>query len=244
MAKKSNKKVLITNGSGAIGEEAVKAFASRGAQVAFFYNDMQKEAFALSNRTGALAVRCDVSNPASVKSAMETCKQFYHGELDVLVCNAGLSDYNLVTQIGSERWNEVINVNLNSVYYTINEILPQMIEAKQGNIIIVSSMWGQVGASSEVAFSTAKAGLIGMTKALAKELGPSGIRVNCIAPGNIKDDTAIDADEELTRAYIKGTPLMRLGDASEVAALMEFLASDRLGFITGQIIGVNGGSVV
>ena len=244
MSKKTSKKVLITGGSRGIGAEAVRSFTARGAQVAFFYNKSQTEAMALSKKTGALAVRCNVARPESVAAAMETVREFFAGEVDVLICNAGISDFNLVTHIGTTRWNEVMDVNLNGVYYTINEVLPLMIDAKSGSVIIVSSMWGQVGASCEVAYSTAKAGLIGMTKALAKEVGPSGIRVNCIAPGMIDTDMNRNVSAEATQEIIEETPLMRIGQPEDIASLMEFLASDKASFITGQIIGVNGGLVV
>lgn len=244
MTQKKAKKVLITGGSRGIGAEAVRKFAARGAQVAFLYRKSQKEAMSLSKRTGALAVQCNVGNPQSVANAMEVVKAYFDNEIDVLVCNAGISDFNLVTHIGIERWKEMMDVNLNGAYYCINEVLPLMIDAKKGSIITVSSMWGQVGASCEVAYSTAKAGLIGLTKALAKELGPSGIRVNCIAPGMIDTDMNSNVSAEASREIVEETPLMRIGTTDDVASLMVYLASEGASFITGQVIGVNGGLVV
>ena len=239
-----SKKILITGGSRGIGAFAVRRFTSMGAVVAFLYNKSQKEAFELSKETGALAVRCDVSNPRAVESAMEVVNDYMDGEIDVIICNAGISDFGLVTDIGYKRWNEVINTNLNGAYYCIDKVLPGMISAKKGSIIIVSSMWGQVGASCEVAYSASKAGLIGLTKALAKELGPSGIRVNCIAPGMIDTDMNANVSESAVHEIVEETPLMRIGRPADVVGAMEFLASEKSSFITGQVIGVNGGLVI
>ncbi len=244
MSNKKCKKVLITGGSRGIGAEAVRCFTSHGATVAFLYNKSQKEAYDLSRETGALAVRCNVGIYESVRNAMDVIKEYFEGEIDVLINNAGIADFNLVTHIGPERWKEMIDVNLSGAYYCTTEILPLMIDAKRGSIINVSSMWGQIGASCEVAYSAAKAGLIGFTKALAKEVGPSGIRVNCIAPGMIDTDMNSNVSEEVAREIAEETPLSRIGKPSEVAALMEFLASSKASYITGQVIGVNGGLVV
>ena len=239
-----SKKILITGGSRGIGAFAVRRFTSMGAVVAFLYNKSQKEAFELSKETGALAVRCDVSNPRAVESAMEVVNDYMDGEIDVIICNAGISDFGLVTDIGYKRWNEVINTNLNGAYYCIEKALPGMISAKKGSIIIVSSMWGQVGASCEVAYSASKAGLIGLTKALAKEVGPSGIRVNCIAPGMIDTDMNANVSADAVHEIVEETPLMRIGKPADVVGAMEFLASEKSSFITGQVIGVNGGLVI
>ena len=239
-----SKKILITGGSRGIGAFAVRRFTSMGAVVAFLYNKSQRETFELSKETGALAVRCDVSNPRAVESAMEVVNDYMDGEIDVIICNAGISDFGLVTDIGYKRWNEVINTNLNGAYYCIDKVLPGMISAKKGSIIIVSSMWGQVGASCEVAYSASKAGLIGLTKALAKELGPSGIRVNCIAPGMIDTDMNANVSESAVHEIVEETPLMRIGKPADVVGAMEFLASEKSSFITGQVIGVNGGLII
>ena len=166
------------------------------------------------------------------------------GRLDVLILNAGISDINLVTDIGYERWISIVNTNLNSAFYCIDSLLPTMISEHSGSIITVSSMWGQVGASCEVAYSASKAGLIGFTKALAKEVGPSGIRVNCIAPGMI--DTAMNNEisDEIVKEIEDETPLGRVGTPEDVVRTMEFLASPDASFVTGQVIGVNGGLVI
>lgn len=241
---RTNKNILITGGSRGIGAFAVRRFAAMGATVAFLYNKSQDAAFALSKETGALAVRCDVANPKAVESAMAVINEYMDGRVDVLICNAGISDFGLITDIGTARWNEVINTNLNGAYYCINKVLPGMISAKKGSVIIVSSMWGQVGASCEVAYSASKAGLVGLTKALAKEVGPSGIRVNCIAPGMIDTEMNRNVSPEAVRDIIEETPLMRIGKPADVVAAMEFFASEKSAFITGQVLGVNGGLVI
>lgn len=241
---KTGKKVLITGGSRGIGAEAVRDFCARGAEVAFFYNHSYEKAIMVGKETGALNIRCNVANELSVERAMKVANEYFNGHIDVLICNAGIADFGLITDIGSERWKRIIDTDLNSAYYCIKETLPNMISDKSGSIILVSSMWGQVGASCEVAYSTAKAGIIGMTKALAKEVGPSGIRVNCISPGMIDTEMNIGVRDEVTADIVYDTPLGREGTAKDIVNVMEFLASDRSAFITGQVIGVNGGLVV
>ncbi len=241
---KTSKKILISGGSRGIGAEAVRGFSAHGATVAFLYKDSYDAALKLSRSTSALAVRCNVAREDAVDSAMEVIDEFFDGEIDVLVCNAGIADFGLITEIGDERWKNVIDTNLGGVYNCVKRVLPSMISNKSGSIIIVSSMWGQVGASCEVAYSAAKSALIGMTKALAKEVGPSNVRVNCIAPGFIDTEMNSNVDEESKKAMIDETPLMRMGTAEDVYNVMEFLASDRSSFITGQVIGVNGGLVM
>jgi 3-oxoacyl-[acyl-carrier protein] reductase len=244
MAEKIGKKVLITGGSRGIGAEAVRQFSGRSSTVAFFYHNSYEEALALSRETGSLNIKCNVANPDSVRSAMQVVNEYFSNEIDVLIINAGISDIGLITDFDDSRWQDMIGTNLSGAHYCIREVLPAMISQKSGSIIIVSSMWGQVGASCEAAYSASKAGLIGLTKALAKEVGPSGIRVNCIAPGLIDTDMNKEVDEEGLKAVIEDTPLQRIGTPADVANLMEFLASDRSSFITGQVIGVNGGLVI
>lgn len=236
--------ILITGGSRGIGAQAVKTFAKEGNRVAFFYNKSVQAARKLASYTGATAIKCDVSDYQEVNAACKRVLDEFGGRLDCLILNAGIADYNLITDIGVDRWKQVIDTNLNSAYYCLDSLLSSMISEHVGSIIIVSSMWGQVGASCEVAYSVSKAGLIGLTKALAKEVGPSGIRVNCIAPGMI--DTAMNSsvDEAVQAEIIDETPLMRIGKIDDVTGLMEFLADDKSSFITGQIIGVNGGLVI
>lgn len=243
-ASRKNKKVLITGGSRGIGAEAVREFAAEGSSVAFLYKSSIQKALELSKATGALNIKCNVASSPSVKAAMDVANEFFEDELDVLICNAGISDFGLFTDFDEDRWSNMIETNLNGVYRCIREVLPGMISRKKGSIIIVSSMWGQVGASCEVPYSTAKAGLIGLTKALAKEVGPSGIRVNCICPGLIDTDMNAEVSKEAQDVIIYDTPLSRIGKPADVVKVMKFLASDQSGFVTGQVIGVNGGLIM
>lgn len=234
--------VLIVGGSRGIGAEAVRQFAKDN-RVVFTYFRSEREADVLRQETGATPVRCDVKFCNSVKVAVDKAFEVL-GTIDILICNAAISDINMITDIGEERWEEVIDTNLNGVYYAINYVLPSMISRKTGSIITVSSMWGQVGASCEVAYSAAKAGVIGLTKALAKEVGPSGIRVNSIAPGMIDTDMNKDIDEATVAAIKDETPLCRIGTPDDVVRVMKFLASAESAFVTGQVIGTNGGLVI
>ena len=234
--------ILIIGGSRGIGAEAVRQLAKDN-RVVFTYFRSEREADALRQETGAVPVRCDVKFSNSVKVAVDKAIEEL-GTIDVLICNAAISDINLFTDIGEERWEEVIDTNLNGVYYSINYVLPGMISRKQGSIITVSSMWGQVGASCEVAYSAAKAGVIGLTKALAKEVGPSGIRFNSIAPGMIDTEMNKDIDQEIVKSIEDDTPLCRIGTTDDVVRAMKFLASEESSFVTGQVLGVNGGLVI
>lgn len=235
--------VFIIGGSRGIGAEAVRQFSAAGSRVVFTYHRSELEADALRQETGAVPVRCDVKHSDSVRIATDKAFRTL-GQIDVLICNAAVADFGLITDIGESRWEEVIDTNLNGVYYCIKNVLPSMISRKSGCIITVASMWGEVGASCEVAYSAAKAGVIGLTRALAKEVGPSGIRVNCVSPGMIDTDMNAGVDEESVRAIEEETPLGRTGDPADVAKTMLFLASDDAAFITGQVISVNGGLVI
>ncbi len=235
--------ILIIGGSRGIGAEAVRLFAESGDRVVFTYHRSELDADDLRQETGAIPVRCDVKHPDSVRIAVDKATEAL-GQIDVLICNAAISDYSLITDIDETRWEEVIDTNLNGVFYAVRRVLPAMISRKSGCIITVSSMWGQVGASCEVAYSAAKAGVIGLTKALAKEVGPSGIRVNCISPGLIDTDMNAEVSAEALEEIAEETPLSRMGSPLDVAKAMKFLASEEASFITGQIIGVNGGLVV
>jgi 3-oxoacyl-[acyl-carrier protein] reductase len=235
--------VLITGGSRGIGAEAVRLFTKSGHRVVFTYHRSENEADLLRQETGAVPVRCDVKHPDSVRIAVEKAVSVL-GHIDVLICNAAIADFNLITGIDMSRWEEVINTDLNGVFYCIRYVLPAMISRKSGCIITVGSMWGETGASCEVAYSAAKAGVIGLTKALAKEVGPSGIRVNCVSPGMIDTDMNASVSEEAARGIMEETPLCRIGKPSEVAEAMLYLASDRASFITGQVISVNGGLII
>ena len=235
--------ILITGGSRGIGAEAVRQFSAAGHKVVFTYFRSETAADLLRQETGAVPVRCDVKHPDSVKIAVDKAVSVL-GQIDVLICNAGIADYGLITDLDISRWEEVINTDLSGVFYCVRHVLPSMISRKSGCIITVGSMWGEVGASCEAAYSAAKAGVIGLTKALAKELGPSGIRVNCVSPGMIDTDMNASVDEDAVDMIVDETPLCRTGAPADVAGTMLFLASDDAAFITGQVISVNGGLVI
>ena len=236
-------KVLIIGGSRGIGAEAVRLFRAAGHDVVFTYHRSELDADALRQETGAAPVRCDVKYSDSVRIAVEKAVSIL-GQIDVLICNAAIADFNLIHEIEESRWEEIIDTDLNGVFYCIRYVLPSMISRKDGCIITVGSMWGQVGSSCEVAYSAAKAGVIGLTKALAKEAGPSGVRVNCVSPGMIDTEMNASVDAAAVEAIKDETPLCRTGDPAEVAKAMLFLASDDASFITGQVIAVNGGLVI
>jgi len=235
--------VLIIGGSRGIGAATVRCFRDAGDNVVFTYHKSEIEADALRQETGASMVRCDIKYSDSVRIAVERAVDVM-GSIDTLICNSAIADYNLITDIEETRWEEVIDTNLNGVFYAVRHVLPAMISRKNGCIITVGSMWGEVGASCEVAYSASKAGVIGLTKALAKELGPSGIRVNCVSPGLIDTDMNNSVDESAISEMAEETPLCRIGTPEEVAKVMKFLASGDASFITGQVIPVNGGLIV
>ena len=237
------KTVLITGGTGGIGSEMVRLFVKEGYNVAFTYksnSDMAKE---ISLSTGALAIRADSANEAEVIAAVKQVISTF-GTVDCLINNAAVSSFSLFTDISLETWNEMMCVNLTGAFLYSKTVLPEMINKKRGRIINITSMWGVVGASCEVHYSTAKAGLIGLTKALAKEVGPSGITVNAIAPGLINTKMNGALSEETVEALIDETPLCRIGEPSDVAAAALFLASDSASFITGEVMNVSGGYFV
>lgn len=239
------KTVLITGASRGIGAATAEAFAKSGYSVIINYNKNKNTAQALARKISQLykadctAYGCDISDSPSVAEMFKT-----FGDIDVLVNNAGISGQKLFTDITDEDWRRMVGVNLDGVFYCSREALRGMIKRKSGSIINISSMWGQVGGSCEVHYSAAKAGVIGLTKALAKEVAPSNIRVNCIAPGIIDTDMMKDFDEETRNELKNETPLLRLGTPEDIANAALFLASDKASFITGQILGVNGGLII
>lgn len=237
------KTVLVTGGSRGIGAAMVEKFAASGYRVIINYNSSKEAAESLASRIGAAALRADVGSPEEVGAMFEQINSRFGG-VDVLVNNAGISKISLMTDCSESEWQRIINVNLGGAYRVTKAALGYMINRKDGCIINISSMWGVSGASCEAAYSASKAGLIGLTKALAKELGPSGIRVNAIAPGLIDTDMNMELDAETRRGLIGETPLMRIGTPEDVAGLACFLAGGGGAFITGQVFGVNGGFVI
>ena len=236
-------KVLITGGSRGIGAACVRAFSKRGDKVAFLYRKSGEAAKALALECGAYAIRADVTDPQRVTEAVREATEVLGG-LDVLVNNAGIAQIKLFTELGDEEWHRMLDTNLSGAFFVTREAARYMIKAHSGSIVNVGSMWGKVGASCEVHYSAAKAGLRGMTMALAKELGPSGIRVNCVEPGVIETEMNAALDDVTKASLCDETPLCRMGRASEVAEAVCFLASDAASFITGQILGVDGGYAV
>ena len=236
--------VLISGGDRGIGAAAARAFYAAGYRGAVFYHTNAEAAAALQKELpGVLAVQCDVASRASCELAFRAAEQAL-GRVDVLVSNAGIAQQKLFTDITPEEWQRMLDVNLTGAFNLCQLALPGMIRRKAGRILTVSSMWGQTGGSCEVHYSAAKAGLIGLTKALAKEEGPSGITVNCVAPGVIDTDMMASFTAEDKAALAEETPVGRLGTAEEVAKLLLYLAGEDAGYITGQVFGVNGGLVI
>ena len=229
--------VFVTGGSRGIGAAIVRAFSARGDHVTFTYCRSESAAQILASQTGASAVRCDLSDPSSAKRAVASS-----GRIDILVNNAGVSHIGLITDMTDRQYRDLMAVNLDAVFYLCREVLPQMIFRKDGTIINIASMWATTGASCEVAYSASKAGVVGLTKALAKEVGPSGIRVNCICPGVIATDMNAHLSESDLRTLAEETPLCRIGTPEEVAQAALYFADAR--FVTGQVLGVDGGFAV
>ena len=230
---------LVTGGSGGIGSAVCRSLASAGWTVGVGYFRNNAGAEALAKEIGGFPAYADVSRPEEVE-AMFTAA----GEVELLVNNAGVAHYGLITDLTYGDWRELMAVNLDGAFLCCRAAVPGMVRRKRGNIIIVSSMWGQVGASCEAAYSASKAGLCGLTKALAKELAPSGIRVNCVAPGVVLTPMLKDFSEEDLENLRLETPLERLGEPEDVAELVSYLASEKAKFMTGQVIGLNGGFVI
>lgn len=229
--------ILITGGSRGIGAAAVKLFAKQGHHVWFIYEKNHEAAHAIATETGAQAICCDVADREKVAAEIGKLPP-----IDVLINNAGIAHYGLISQIGKEHWDRMFAVNVHGMYHCIEAVLPGMLEKQSGCIINVSSMWGQVGASCEVCYSACKGAVIAMTKALAKELGPSGIRVNCLAPGVVLTDMCKNIDPETMDWLKEDTPLGRHGLPEDMAHAMAYLTE--ADFLTGQILPLNGGMVI
>ena len=244
------KTVLITGASGGIGSALAIAFAQEGCDVILHYNSNAEKAQRLakiineSYKVNALAIQADISNSESVTEMFNIIDKIAKN-VDILINNAGIAQQKLFTDITFDDWHKMIGTNLDGVFYCTQEALKRyMIKNHSGAILNISSMWGQVGASCEVHYSAAKAGVIGLTKALAKEVGLSGIRVNCICPGVIMTDMMKDFDETTLQELKEEAPLNALGTPKDIADAAVFLCSDKAKFITGQVLGVNGGFVI
>ena len=229
--------VVITGGSRGIGAAAVELFAAKGDRVFFLYKKNHESAAAVAEKSGATAICCDVADSAAVKAAFQQI-----GDVDVLICNAGIAQTGLMSMTDEDTWDRIFDVNVKGMYLCINAAMPAFLRKHSGCIITVSSMWGQVGASCEVVYSATKGAVIAMTKALAKELGPSGIRVNCVAPGVILTDMCAELAPETLEELAQDSCVGRNGKPEDVAKAMAYLAD--ADFITGEILAVNGGYVI
>ena len=239
----AGKKVIVTGGSRGIGAGIVRAFAYEGAQVVFLYCASRDAAEKVARETGTTAVRCDLADPADAERGIREAITALSG-VDILVNNAGICKSGLIQDLSLEDWNRLLAVNLTAVFLCSRAVVPTMIRRGFGRIVNISSIWGMVGASCEAGYSAAKAGVIGLTKAMAKELGPSGISVNCVCPGVIDTDMLAEYDEDTKRALADETPLMRIGTPEDVAASVLFLAGEGGSFVTGQVLSPNGGFTI
>lgn len=229
--------VVITGGSRGIGAATVELFAARGDRVTFLYEKNHTAAKAVADKTGAAAICCDVADGEAVNRAFSQI-----GDVDILVCNAGTMYFGLLSQMAEDEWNRLFAVNVGGIYHCVNAAMPSFLKIHRGSIVTVASMWGQVGASCEAAYSATKGAVIALTKALAKELGPSGIRVNCVAPGVILTDMCANVAPDILAGMAEEAPLGRNGMPMDVAKAIAYLADAE--FVTGQVLGVSGGYVI
>ena len=234
------RKIIITGGSRGIGAALVESFAAQGDRVAFIYRADDAAAKKITDSCGAIAIRADISDAQSANAAIERAIEELSG-VDVLVNCAGVAQIKLFCDLTDADWRKMIDTDLSGAFYACRAASRVMIREKKGKIINIGSVWGRVGASCEVHYSAAKAGLRGMTMALAKELGPSGITVNCIEPGVIETEMNAILTEETKRELENETPLCRIGLPRDVANAVLFFASEGADFITGQCLGVDGG---
>ncbi len=229
--------VLVTGGSRGIGAATVRRFAREGHRVYFLYEKEHQAAQAVAAETGATAICADVADPNQVAAAFRQLPG-----LDILVCNAGISMAGLMSSLSDMEFDRLFDVNVKGMFHCINAATPLFLRNQRGSVVTVSSMWGQVGGSCEVVYSATKGAVIAMTKALAKELGPSGIRVNCVAPGVILTDMCADIHPDVLEALREETPVGRHGTPEDIAEAIDYLANAE--FVTGQVLGVNGGAVI
>ena len=229
--------VVITGGSRGIGAAAVKLFAEKGHRVFFLYEKEHEAAKEVAEATGATAICCDVADEKAVAAAFAQISS-----VDILICNAGIVHVGLMSQMTESQWDRIFDVNVKGIFHCVNAAMPAFLKTHTGCIITVSSMWGQVGASCEAAYSATKGAVIALIKALAQELGPSGIRVNCVAPGVIQTDMCADVAPEIMDELREQTPVGRLGDPVDVAKAMLYLSE--ADFVTGQVLPLNGGFII
>ena len=230
-------KVIITGGSRGIGAAAVELFTARGDQVHFLYEKDHAAARQVAVKTGATPICCDVAQGDQVHAAFRSLE-----DVDLLICNAGICKTGLLSMLPEADWDRMFDVNVKGIYHCVNAAMPFFLKKHRGSIITVSSMWGEVGASCEAGYSATKGAVIALSKALAKELGPSGIRVNCITPGVILTDMCGEVAEDILEAMKDETPVGRNGTPMDVAQAMAYLADAP--FITGEVLRVNGGFLI
>ena len=236
------KNVFITGGSRGIGEACVRLFSSKGYNVFFTYLNNEDKALELCSQTGAKCFKCDVSSFKEMSAVAEEIKK--ECKIDIIVNNAGISQIKMFQDITEQDWDNMFNINIKGMFITVKAFVEDMINSKRGRIINISSMWGEEGASCEVHYSSSKAAVIGFTKALAKELGPSNITVNCISPGVIDTDMNKHLSEGDIECLKEETPLCSIGKAEDIAKAVMYIASDDASFITGNVLSVNGGIVM
>ena len=229
--------VMVTGGSRGIGAATVRLFVEKGHRVFFLYEKEHEAAKAVAMETGATAICADVACREQVEAAFRQS-----GPVDILVCNAGIQRFGLMSMMSEQDWDRIFAVNVKGVYHCVNAAMPGFLAKQAGSVVTVSSMWGQVGSSCEAAYSATKGAVIALSKALAKELGPSGIRVNCVAPGVILTDMCAEVDPQVLEELREETPVGRNGRPEDVAKAIEYLANAE--FVTGQVLGVNGGFVI
>ena len=237
------KTVLITGASRGIGAATAEIFADNGYNVIINYNKNHERAKQIASKTGGNLIQADVSDIAQTEKMIDSIISEY-GKIDVLVNNAGISVTGTFDSISDEDARRLFDVNIFGTFNCTKLVLPHMLRRKYGKIINVSSMWGQVGASCEVHYSASKSAVIGFTKALAKEVGPSGITVNCVSPGFISTDMTACYTKEEVNAICEEIPVGRTGSPYEVAQAVFYLASEQAAYITGQVLGINGGMIV
>lgn len=231
------KTAVITGGSRGIGAATVEKFTELGYRVFFLYEKNHEAASLVAQRTGATAICCDVADGAAVARAFAQIP-----DVDVLVCNAGISYSGLIQELSAAQWDRIFDVNVKGIFHCVKEAIPCFLRKKSGAIVTVSSMWGQVGAACEAAYSATKGAVIALSKSLAEELGPSGVRVNTVAPGVILTDMCASVAPEILEHMAQEAPLGRNGSARDVAAAIAYLAEAE--FVTGTVLPVNGGYIM